>query len=86
MKEIYNDNDNYNDNEIIEYQQEYTRPLIKTIGYVLLLIICIIYIINPGGGIMELIPDFLPVVGNLDEAGAASAMVLIIQKLKAGTY
>lgn len=35
----------------------------------------ILYILNPGGGIVELIPDFLPLVGNLDEA-AATAIAL----------
>lgn len=73
-----------NETEIIEYH--HPRSPVKTVGYVLLLIICIIYIINPGAGVLELIPDNLPLVGNLDEAGAASAMVLIIQKLKAGNY
>ena len=29
-----------------------------------------IYLLNPGFGLIELIPDQLPLVGNLDEAGA----------------
>ena len=29
-----------------------------------------IYLLNPGSGIIDLIPDVLPVVGNLDEVGA----------------
>ncbi|MBZ0258036.1 DUF1232 domain-containing protein [bacterium] len=29
------------------------------------------YLINPTAGIFELIPDSFPIVGNLDEAGAA---------------
>jgi hypothetical protein len=31
----------------------------------------LIYLLNPGMGIFELIPDNLPLVGNLDEGGAA---------------
>jgi hypothetical protein len=39
----------------------------------------LVYLINPGMGILELIPDNLPIIGNLDEAGAA---VLLIAALK----
>lgn len=35
----------------------------------------ILYILNPGGGVVELIPDFIPLVGNIDEA-AATAIAL----------
>lgn len=34
-----------------------------------------VYLINPGAGVFELIPDNLPIIGNLDEA-AAAALVL----------
>lgn len=34
----------------------------------------LVYIINPGMGIFELLPDNLPIVGNLDEG--ASALLL----------
>lgn len=37
----------------------------------ILMILGIIYFLNPTGGIVELIPDNIPVIGNLDEAGAA---------------
>jgi len=29
-----------------------------------------VYLLNPGAGVIELIPDNIPVVGNLDEAAA----------------
>lgn len=32
------------------------------------------YILNPGMGIFELIPDSIPVIGNLDEGAAATAI------------
>ena len=38
----------------------------------------VVYLINPTAGILELIPDNLPVVGNLDEA---AAMMLVISSL-----
>lgn len=34
----------------------------------------LIYILNPGAGFIELLPDNLPVIGNLDEG---AAMLLI---------
>jgi hypothetical protein len=53
--------------------------MIKNILVALTGIISLIYLINPGMGIFELIPDNLPIIGNLDEAGAA---VLLIAALK----
>jgi hypothetical protein len=34
-----------------------------------------VYLINPGAGILEIIPDNIPIFGNLDEA-AACAIIL----------
>lgn len=38
-------------------------------------LLSLVYLINPGAGVFELIPDNLPIVGNLDEA-AACAIIL----------
>jgi len=38
-----------------------------------------IYILNPGAGIFEIIPDNIPFIGNLDE-GAAVALLLMCLK------
>ena len=38
-------------------------------------IVALIYLLNPTMGLFELIPDNLPIIGNLDEA-AATAIVL----------
>lgn len=42
-------------------------------------LLSVIYILNPTAGIFEIIPDNLPMVGNLDEA-AAVALLLICLK------
>jgi len=34
-----------------------------------------LYLINPTAGIIELIPDNFPLLGNLDEAGAAAILI-----------
>ncbi len=42
-------------------------------------LLALLYLINPGAGIFELIPDNLPIIGNLDEAAAA---VVLLAALK----
>jgi hypothetical protein len=53
--------------------------MMKKIFVVLGGIIGLIYILNPGAGIIELIPDNMPIVGNLDEA---AAVLLILACLR----
>ena len=38
-----------------------------------------VYLLNPGAGIFELIPDSLPLVGNLDDAAALVLLVICLQ-------
>ena len=42
-----------------------TRLLVPLFG-----ILALLYLLNPTAGIFELLPDNLPLLGNLDEAGA----------------
>jgi uncharacterized membrane protein YkvA (DUF1232 family) len=51
------------------------EKFLKNIGVFLIGGIALIYLINPTAGIIEIIPDNLPLVGNLDEA-AATAILL----------
>jgi len=51
------------------------KPLVVAIVGVLSLI----YIINPGAGIIEFIPDNIPFFGNLDEA---TAVVILLSCLR----
>ncbi len=51
----------------------------KSIGVALLGILGLIYILNPTAGIIEVIPDAIPIIGNLDEA---AAVTLILTSLR----
>ncbi|MDW8146262.1 MAG: DUF1232 domain-containing protein [Roseiflexaceae bacterium] len=39
----------------------------------------VVYLINPTAGVLEMIPDALPVIGNLDEAAATALIIWGIQ-------
>lgn len=39
----------------------------------------VVYLINPTAGVLELIPDALPFVGNLDEATATALVIWGVQ-------
>lgn len=54
------------------------RPLKSLVVFVLGLF-CTFYLVNPGAGIFELIPDNLPFVGNLDEAGATALLLACLR-------
>ncbi len=41
-----------------------------------------LYILNPGFGIFELIPDTIPIIGNLDEGAAAYVIISVIAYLQ----
>lgn len=38
-----------------------------------------LYLINPGAGVLEIIPDNFPVIGNLDEATAAAIVLAALR-------
>ncbi len=52
---------------------------IKSIGIFISGLLALIYLLNPTAGLIELIPDNTPFIGNLDEA---SAMLLLIACLR----
>lgn len=51
----------------------------KKIGVLLIGLFCLIYLLNPGAGIFELIPDNLPIIGNLDEAAAFATLLACLR-------
>jgi len=42
-------------------------------------IISVIYMLNPTWGVIEVIPDNIPVIGNLDEATAMAVLVACLR-------
>lgn len=48
---------------------------LKELVIIIVAIIAGIYLLNPTAGFLELLPDNLPIVGNLDEAGAVAVLV-----------
>ena len=44
-------------------------------------LIAFIYLLNPTAGILEIIPDNFPIIGNLDEAGATLILLHAIKIL-----
>ena len=36
--------------------------------------VCLLYLLNPTMGVFELIPDNIPLIGNLDEVGATALL------------
>ncbi len=51
----------------------------KKLSVFLLGLFCLVYLLNPGAGIFELIPDNLPLIGNLDEAAAVATLMMCLQ-------
>ena len=50
------------------------RAAIFLLGFLLL-----IYLLNPTAGFLELIPDNIPLIGNLDEAAAMTLLLLCLR-------
>jgi uncharacterized membrane protein YkvA (DUF1232 family) len=51
----------------------------KKIGIFCLGLFSVFYLINPGAGVFELIPDNIPLIGNLDEAAAAALLLACLR-------
>lgn len=53
--------------------------MIKNIFVAILGIISLLYILNPGMGFIEVIQDYIPFAGNLDEGGAAVLLLMCLR-------
>ena len=49
--------------------------MIREFVIILIALLAVIYLVNPTAGILELILDNFPLIGNLDEAGATLILV-----------
>ena len=56
--------------------------MFQVISGILALAIGILYLTNPTAGALEFLPDILPFVGNLDEAGATLLVVYGFNQLR----
>lgn len=56
---------------------------LKALAYVVLAAFSTVYILNPTAGVFELLPDNLPVVGNLDEAMMVTILLACLRALRA---
>ena len=52
----------------------------KPIGHILLAVVCVLYLLNPTSG-FDLVPDTLPIVGNLDEVGVMYLLLTALSEL-----
>ena len=50
----------------------------KKTGIFLLGLFSFIYLLNPTAGFFELIPDNIPIIGNLDEAAAVTLLLMCL--------
>jgi uncharacterized membrane protein YkvA (DUF1232 family) len=53
--------------------------LMKKTGVFLLGLFALIYLLNPTAGLFELIPDNIPLIGNLDEAAAVTLLLMCLR-------
>ena len=51
------------------------------LGPIVIGLICVAYLFNPTAGVLELLPDNLPIIGNLDEAGAVTGLLWALNSL-----
>jgi uncharacterized membrane protein YkvA (DUF1232 family) len=42
-------------------------------------LLALLYLLNPTAGVFEIIPDNLPLVGNLDEAAAVALLLMCLK-------
>lgn len=54
-------------------------PMFKKIAVPFTGLLALLYLIYPSLGIFELIPDAIPVIGNLDEAAAVALLLSVLR-------
>lgn len=59
-----------------------SQPTFRRLGALFVVILGVVYLLNPTAGILELIPDNAPLVGNLDEAGATALIIWGVRQMR----
>lgn len=54
---------------------------VRILSSIVGIFIAAIYLLNPTAGVFELLPDALPVVGNLDEAAMTALLLSCLRSL-----
>jgi len=57
----------------------HTVLIMKRFWIFLLGLLSVIYLLNPTAGFFELIPDNIPIIGNLDEATAVALLLMCLR-------
>ena len=57
------------------------RTCAGTVAAVIGVVFSLLYVLNPTFGVFELLPDNLPGLGNLDEAGATALLIFGLRYL-----
>jgi uncharacterized membrane protein YkvA (DUF1232 family) len=71
------------DQEVVETSKiQSSKPRKNQLGYVAIIVVCVIYILNPSSGIIEILPDIIPLVGNADEAAATAVILWMVKKMR----
>jgi uncharacterized membrane protein YkvA (DUF1232 family) len=50
------------------------KPAVFCLG-----LLAVLYLLNPTAGLFEIIPDNLPIIGNLDEAAAVALLLMCLK-------
>lgn len=67
---------------IAPVQARKPRSAWRTTAAVIGAVLAAAYILNPGAGVFELIPDVVPGIGNLDEAAATALLLACVRTLR----
>ena len=60
-------------------QDRQKRNPFKHIGMAIAGLVAVVYLLNPDAGLIELIPDNIPLIGNLDEVAATILLFRVVR-------
>lgn len=53
----------------------------KKVFLIFVAMLCVIYLVNPGAGFIEIIPDNIPFFGNVDEVTVTILLLKVLKEL-----